>query len=38
MLRLIMSYSSSRADPTVDVLLSMMSLFHLTYLLDDLMV
>ena len=37
MLRLIMSYSSSRADHTVDMLLSMMSLFHLIYLLDELM-
>ena len=29
--RLIMSYSSSRADHTVDMLLSMMSLFHLMF-------
>ena len=36
MLRLIMSYSSSRADHTVDMLLSMMSLFHLIYLPDEL--
>ena len=31
-----MSYSSSRADHTVDMLLSMMSLFHLTYLPSEL--
>ena len=31
-----MSYSSSRVDHTVDMLLSMMSLFQLTYLPDEL--
>ena len=31
-----MSCSSSRADHTVDMLLSMMSLFHLIYLPDEL--
>ena len=31
-----MSYSSSRADHTVDMLLSMMSLFHLIYLPGEL--
>ena len=36
MLRLIMSYSSNRADHTVDMLLSMMSLFNLMHLPDEL--
>ena len=31
-----MSYRSSRADHTADMLLSMMSLFHLIYLPDNL--
>ena len=31
-----MSYSSSRADHTVDMILSMMSLFHLMHLPDEL--
>ena len=31
-----MSYSSSRVDHTVDMLLSMMSLFHLIYLHGEL--